>query len=531
MLNTACSPIHCDSEKYFKSGRRVEYIMTNNSRKTYENHEEKLLSNVHPLDWKNPEPEDKYDLVVIGAGSAGLVAAIGGARLGARTAIIEKGKLGGDCLNYGCVPSKLLIRSARAYHEATNAGHLGININSASIDFPAVMQRLENVRADISKNDSAERLQNEGVDVFFGEAHFTSEDSIEVEDLSLKFKRAIIATGAKARIPSLDGLEESGFLTNETIFDLQSLPETLMIMGGGPLGCELAQAFNRLGSQVYIVQRGSQFLKREDPDAAAIIAETFKKEGIKVLFSTETKKVTAAGAGRKSVTLSCNGEDSNILVDSILVAAGREPDLSSLTPESAGVEHDKRSGLIVDDHLRTTNPRIYAAGDICLKYKFTHTADASARIALQNALFGNLKKLSSLTIPWCTYTDPEVAHVGIYEKEAREKGLDFETIVLPMKDVDRPRLEGQENGMLKIVYQRKKGIILGATLVASNAGDMISEISVAIDSSLPLGKLANVIHPYPTQSEIFKKAADVYNGKRLTPFVKKLLNVWMRSRK
>ncbi|MBN1334141.1 MAG: FAD-dependent oxidoreductase, partial [Synergistales bacterium] len=366
-----------------------------------------------------------------------------------------------------------------------------------------------------------------GVDLFFGQARFSSPSSIMVGEQRIRFRKAIIATGAKAMIPQIEGLEEAGYLTNETIFNLQALPRRMMILGGGPLGCELAQAFRRLGSRVFILQRGDQFLKKEDPDAASIIARIFREEGIEVLFSSQLKKVVVE-KGIKMAHVVSGDEEKVFEIDQILVALGRIPEIESLDLESAEVENDRGKGVRVNDNLRSSNPRIFAAGDCCMPFKFTHMADASARIALQNALFGGRKKISSLNIPWCTYTDPEVAHVGMYEREASEKGLDFETVRIPLKEVDRALLDEEEEGFLKVLCKKGNGKILGATLVAGHAGEMLSELSVAMKAGLSLGRLSGVIHPYPTQAEIFRKAGDLHNSRKLNPFTKKILKTWMK---
>ena len=488
---------------------------------------EKLLFNVRPPGWIDPEPAKEYDLAVIGAGSAGLVAAIGAAKLGARTALIERNLLGGDCLNFGCVPSKLLIRSARSVHELERSADLGIRVSSYEVQFPRVMERLRRIRSRISEHDSAERLTREGVDVFLGHARFSSANSLILGDKRIRFRKALIATGARAMIPPVEGLDKAGYLTNETIFNIRELPRTLLILGGGPLGCELAQAFRRLGSRVMMIQRGDQFLKREDPDAAAIVEEVFREEGIETLFSSQLRKIESE-KGRKIAHISRGDEEIILQFDQILLALGRIPEISGLDLETAGVEYDNKTGILVNDNLQSSNPRVYAAGDSCLRYKFTHTADASARIVLQNALFGGRKKISALTIPWCTYTDPEVAHVGMYEKEAAEKGLDIETLKIPLSEVDRALLDGDERGFLKITYQKRNGKILGATLVAGHAGEMLSELSVAMEAGFSVGRLSSVIHPYPTQAEIFRKAGDIYNGRKLTPLIKRLLHTWMK---
>ncbi len=393
------------------------------------------------------------------------------------------------------------------------------------------MKRLREVRTRISKHDSAERIVKEGIDLYFGKGYFTSADSLAVGDKTLMFRRAIIASGATTFIPPIEGIDNCGYITNESIFNIQEIPATLMILGGGPLGCELALAFSRLGSRVTIIQRGHQFLPREDPDAADIVAEVFHKEGIEIMFNSQLKAIKVRD-GFKEALIETEGQGEHLCrVKEFLLATGRTPDLDGLGLEIAGVEYDKRKGIKVKDDLQTTNQRIYAAGDSCMKYKFTHTADASARIALQNALFAGRKKVSSLCIPWCTYVDPEVAHVGMYEKDAEEKGLNFDSIKVPLSEIDRAQLEGNARGFLKITFEKKYGKILGATLVADHAGDMICEIGNAIKAGLNMGKLAEIIHPYPTQTEIFKRAADIYNGKRLTPWVKRILKGWLWLRR
>lgn len=490
-------------------------------------HNYKLLSHVHPADWKNPAPADRYNLVVIGGGTAGLVTAAGAAGLGARVALVERALLGGDCLNVGCVPSKSIIRSSRVCAEIRDAHQFGIFIpQQAEADFPAVMERLRRIRAGISHHDSAQRFKSLGIDVFLGEARFSGQDTVEVGGNTLRFKRAVIATGARAVAPPIEGLHNAGFLTNETIFNLTELPKRLLVIGGGPIGCELAQAFSRLGSDVTIVEVGSQFLSREDPDAAAILAQSLKQDGINILLNTAVERVVKMGQ-EKLVTLTINGITETLMVDEVLVGVGRAPNVEGLNLEGVGVKFDKRRGVEVNDYLQTTNPRIYAAGDICSQYKFTHTADAAARIVIQNTLFKGRKKASALTIPWCTYTEPEIAHVGLYEHQAKEQSIVLDTYQISMSSVDRAIADGEEEGFVKIHVKKGTDQILGATIVARHAGEMISEITLAMIGKIGLGTIASVIHPYPTQAEAIKKAADAYNRTRLTPFVKRLFERWL----
>jgi pyruvate/2-oxoglutarate dehydrogenase complex dihydrolipoamide dehydrogenase (E3) component len=490
---------------------------------------QKLVSAVHPLDWKNPEPADSYDLVVIGAGTAGLVVAAGAAGLGVglKVALIEKHLMGGDCLNVGCVPSKCVIRSSRVVGEMRDAGKFGIHPPAQiDIDFPAVMERMRRIRAEISPNDSAQRFQKLGVDVFLGQGQFASSDTIAVDDKTLRFKKAVIATGARAAHPAIEGLAAAGFLTNETVFSLTQRPQRLAVIGGGPIGCELAQSFQRLGCEVTLFHKNDHILDREDADAAEIIQQAFLREGIQLLLSSELNRVETTPAG-KVIHFTRNGQASTIAVDEILVGAGRAPNVEGLGLEKVTVQYDKQQGVFVNDYLQTTNPKIYAAGDICMNWKFTHAADAAARIVIKNTLFSPFglgrSKLSSLVMPWTTYTVPEIAHVGLYKTEAQAKGIEVETIQIPLDTVDRAIADGETEGFVKIHHKKGSDQILGATIVANHAGEMISEVTTAIVNKLGLSKLSSVIHPYPTQAEAIKKAADAYRRTLLTPQTKALL--------
>ncbi|YAF94757.1 MAG: mercuric reductase [Nodularia sp. CChRGM 3473] len=490
---------------------------------------QKLVSYVHPPNWVNPQPADCYDLVVIGAGTAGLVVAAGaaGLDLGLKVALIEKHLMGGDCLNVGCVPSKTLIRSSRVVGELWNAPNLGINIpQQIDVDFPAVMARMRRVRAGISHHDSAERFQNLGVDVFLGSGRFASRNTVEVANKTLKFKKAVIATGARAVRPAISGIEAAGYLTNETVFSLTQRPERLAVIGGGPIGCELAQTFRRLGCEVVIFHRGSHLLNKEDADAAEIVQSVLIKEGIRLVLNCRLEEVATVTDG-KQLYFSANGHRDSVTVDEILAGAGRAPNVEGLNLDIVGVEYDQRRGVKVNDYLQTTNPQIYAAGDICMDWKFTHAADAAARIVIKNTLFSPFGlgryKLSSLVMPWVTYTDPEIAHVGMYEHEAQKLGISVSTIKIPFSSVDRAIADGEESGFLKIHHKKGSDEIVGATIVASHGGEIISEVTTAIVNKIGLSKLSGVIHPYPTQAEAIKKAADAYRRTLLTPRTKKLL--------
>lgn len=494
-------------------------------------HNRALGENVHPSGWKNPEPAPVYNLVVIGAGTAGLVTAAGAASLGARVALVERHLMGGDCLTVGCVPSKGVIRASRAVHDARHAKAFGvIGTAGISLDFAAAMERMRRIRAAISRHDSAERFSRElGVDLFFGSARFAGPDAIEVEGTRLRFRRAAVCTGARATVPPVPGLMEAGCLTNETVFSLTELPPRLAVIGAGPIGCELAQAFTRMGSRVTVIEAFDRILPREDPDAAAIIQDAMMREGTIVLLGARIASVSRRETG-KVLAVEEGGALHEVEVDEILVGAGRTPNVEGLNLEVAGIAWDPVTGVTVDDHLRTTNRRVFAAGDICSPYRFTHAADAMARIVIANALFGGRQKKSALVIPWCTYTDPEVAHVGMYEEQARTKRMEVTTLTVPLAQVDRALLDGEAEGFARVHLKKGTDRILGATIVARHAGEMIGELTLAMTAGLGLGAIGRTIHPYPTQAEAVRKLADAWNRTRLTPFVKKVLDTWLRWR-
>ncbi len=493
-------------------------------------HDRILLGNCHPPGWVNPTPSRKYNLVVLGGGTAGLVSAAGAAALGAKVALIERNLMGGDCLNVGCVPSKSLIRASRAWHEVLGGTRFGVSLaGEPKIDFAAVMARMRKLRADISEHDSVERFTKLGVEVFIDNGRFAGPNAIEVDGAKLQFDRAVIASGARAAVPTLPGLEESGFYTNETIFTLTELPRRMAVIGAGPMGCELAQSFQRFGSEVSFLTHGGEILPKEDRDAAAIVRRQMEEDGVRIVTGAELERVSATGSGQK-LNLSVGDRKAEIECDAILVCIGRTPNLENLGLEEAGVRYTAR-GVEVDARLRTTNPRIFAAGDICSRFKFTHAADAMARIVIANALFMARRKVTDLVIPWCTYTDPEIAHVGYYEKDARVAGFDVATITQPLHDVDRAILDGEDDGFARVHYDKKTAKILGGTIVARHAGEMIGELSLAITAKQSVGMLSSTIHPYPTQAEALRKIGDAYMRTRLTPMVKKVFAKWLAWRR
>lgn len=462
----------------------------------------------HAHERKLPYPNRTYDLVVIGGGTAGLVCAHGAAGLGARVALVERERLGGECLNDGCVPSKALLRSARAVREARGAAALGVRVGSPpSTDFPAVMARMRERRDRLAVHDSEERLRAAGVDVYFGTASFSDATGIDVvrgpdaaagPPHALRFRRAVVATGSRPVAPSIPGLAEAGFLTNETIFDLDALPARLFVIGAGPIGCEMAQAFALFGSEVSVAEVEGRPLPREDADASAIVRRQLEADGVR--FSLGATPASVRRDERSA----------------ILVAAGRAPNVEGLRLENAGVRYDAK-GLVVNDRMQTTNPRVFAAGDVASPFKFTHAADAAARIVVQNALFFGRRRASAVVIPWCTYTFPEVARVGEIGAPA---------ITVPLASVDRAVIDDATDGFVRVHHHR--GRIRGCTIVAPHAGDLIGHVAHVMRAGGTLGDLSSTVFPYPTYAEALRKAGDAWRRSRLTPAAAWLLRRYFR---
>jgi pyruvate/2-oxoglutarate dehydrogenase complex dihydrolipoamide dehydrogenase (E3) component len=494
-------------------------------------HERLRLERVRPPDWVNPKPPSRYNVVVLGAGTAGLVCAAGAAGLGARVALVERGLMGGDCLNTGCVPSKALLASARAVAEARRAPELGIRLDGPPrADFAAAMERMRRIRAEIAIQDSAARFRDLGVDVFLGEARFVARDAIGVGGARLRFARAVIATGGRPSVPPVPGLAEAGFLTSETVFDLTQLPRRLAILGAGPIGCELAQAFARFGAEVTLVEREGRVLPAEDPDVSDAIGEALRTDGVDLVLSAGLAAVERTASGRR---LSIDGPTGRgpVEVDELLVAVGRAPNAAGLGPEAAGIELDERGAPRVDDRLRTTNRRVYAAGDVVGGPQLTHLADAHARIVIRNALFPGSVKASALTVPWCTYTDPEVARVGHDARSAAAAGIEIRAFEERWDEVDRARLEGEEDGFARVLVGADGDEIVGATIVGRHAGESISLVTLAMREGIGLGDLAGLVHPYPTRAQALGRIADRYQRSRLGPRVRACLNRWMAWRR
>lgn len=493
-------------------------------------HNRVLVSHVHPTTWTNPVAASRYQLVVIGGGTAGLVSAAIAAGLGARVALVERHLLGGDCLNVGCVPSKAVLRAARAWHQArAAASEFGGPAAEGEGDFAAVMERLRRLRAGIAPVDGAPRFADLGVDVFFGDARFTATDCVEVAGQSLRFRRAIIATGARAALPPIPGLAESDPLTNETLFSLTARPARLGIIGAGPIGLEMAQSFARFGSTVTVFNADARAMPRDDADAAAVVDAALQRDGVVFHHSVNITGVSRTG-DVTVVDATAGGRTHRVECDALLVAAGRTPNIDALGLDVAGIASSKR-GVAVNDRFRTSNPRVFAIGDVASPFQFTHAADAQARLAVPNALFFGIGggRASSLVIPWTTYTSPEVAHVGATAADLETRGTPFETITMPMHDNDRAILEGDTAGFFRVHHVPGADRILGATLVCEGAGDMIGEVVSAMRRGDGVRSFSGTIRPYPTRAAIFGRAADQFNRGRLTPTAKRIFGAFFRA--
>ncbi|MEZ5427671.1 MAG: FAD-dependent oxidoreductase [Pyrinomonadaceae bacterium] len=455
---------------------------------------------------------ETYDLIVIGGGSAGLVAAGGAGILGARVALVEKNKLGGDCLYTGCVPSKTLIRSARFASDARSAGDFGFRISDFGFrddSFASVTDRVQEVIGVIEEHDAPEVFEEMGAEVVFGSPRFVSKNEIEVtlqnsgEKRLLRSKRFCISTGSSPFVPPIEGIEGAGYITNEEIFHLRNLPEKLIVLGGGAIGCEMGQAFQRFGSQVTIIEMQERILSVEDEEVSAFMEEVFRREGVRIMTRTKAVSFSKNGDGKKIVSVEkADGSLGEIEADEILVAVGRRANTDGLGLEKAGVELEKGK-IKTDEYLRTTNKQIYAAGDVSGRFQFTHTADYEAQIVLNNCfLFWPLmKKADYSVVPWTTFTEPEVARVGLTEKEAVEKfGQAVKIYKVPFSHNDRAQAEGAPGGFAKLVLKGKR--ILGVTLVGIHVGELLSEFSVAMKLGLSIEDLNKAIHVYPTLAKI-----------------------------
>jgi pyruvate/2-oxoglutarate dehydrogenase complex dihydrolipoamide dehydrogenase (E3) component len=484
--------------------------------------------------------KDAYDFIVIGGGSAGLVAAGGAATLGAKVALIEKNLLGGDCLYTGCVPSKTLIKSARFANQLKRAGSFGFEISGFKFQndsFASVTNRVRNVIEIIEQHDAPEVFEKMGVGVIFGSPRFINANEIEValknsgETRKLKAKRFCIATGSRPSLPPVEGLKETGFLTNEEIFHLKDLPERLIVLGGGAIGLELGQSFQRFGAKVTIVEMAERILFKEDEEISALMTRILKNEGLEILTGTKAVRAKKGAAGAKVLIVEKDGEKFEIEADEILVAAGRQPNTDGLELEKAGVKFDKKQ-IFTDEYLRTSQKHIFAAGDVTAHFQFTHMADYEAQIVIQNAFapFPFKKKTDFRVVPWATFTEPEIARVGLTEIEAREKSGDqIKVYKVAFADNDRAQAESETEGFAKIVAHKNR--IVGAHLAGAHAGEIIHEFVWAMRENLKVSELNKIIRVYPTLAKITQAVGTEATLETLkSPFVRRwfarYLKIW-----
>lgn len=489
------------------------------------------MSEVNPLRYKKPKSFD-YNVMVIGAGSAGLVSSYIAAAVKAKVALVEKHKMGGDCLNTGCVPSKALIRSAKMLSYARRAKDFGFKDASVDYDFSEVMDRVQSVIKQVEPHDSVERYTELGVECITGEAKIIDPYRIQVGDKLYSTRSIIIATGARPFVPPIPGVEKVGYLTSDNIWELRTLPKRLVVLGGGPIGSEMTQCFSRLGSEVYQIEMLPQILIREDQEVSDIVTERFKEDGVHVMTDHKAKEFLVEN-GEKVLVCEYQGNDVRISFDEVLVAVGRKPNTTGFGLEELGIETVRPGVIKSDPFLRTKYPNIYVCGDVAGPYQFTHTAGHQAWYAAVNALFSPYKKFKAdySVIPWCTFTDPEVARVGLNEKEAKENNIPYEVTTYGIDDLDRAIADSEDHGFVKVLTVPGKDRILGVTIVGTHAGDLISEYVLAMKHNLGLNKILGTIHIYPTLAEANKYAAGNWRKdhvpKKLMAFLEKF-HAWRR---
>jgi len=487
----------------------IDVLKTNLSSLEYPGaeHDHNWRQLVFPKNHQNPNPKTQYHLVVIGAGPAGLITAIAAAGLGAKVALVEQKGMGGDCLNVGCVPSKALLEFTQ---------------RASSPNFDDAFTWLRQVRESIAKTDSVARYLAHGVDVFLGSGKFVDGQTVQVGEHRLVTRRTVVATGSRPTLPQIPGLAESNPLTNESLFDLLEAPDRLAVLGAGAVGCELAQALARLGIEINLFETANTILPMEHAKASASIADALIAINVKLHTKSQVTEIKQTGSHVTVFTAK-----TRTTVDRVLVAAGRQANIENLCLEAAGVK--LRNGLIsVDSKLRTTNSNVFAAGDVCSLLKYTHNADAHARIVVQNALFIPTATTTKLVIPHCTYTDPEVARIGLTREELQNQKTPYDVYHIELGELDRSQTEGDKEGFVEVLTSKGKDKILGATIVARDAGEQITPICVAMANGLGLRALGKAIIPYPTRGEYVGRLADAYNRKRITPAVKRFMKTWFQ---
>ncbi len=469
-----------------------------------------------------------YDIAILGAGSAGLVVAAGSAALGAKVLLIENDLMGGDCLNYGCVPSKSFLHAAHLAGRMKSADKYGVFAENQTADVSRLMAYVKSVVDGIAPHDSVERFESLGVDVRLGNASFADSHTLVLNGEKLSAKSIVIATGSTAFVADIGGLAGLPYYTNHNIFKMEKLPKSLAVLGGGPIGLELGQGFSNLGVKVHIIDRNERLFNKDEPEVFSVMENSLKADGVKLYLGSSVEKIEKTELG---VKIHCKKDDESFTVKAqeLLVSMGRVPNSKNLGLEKVGVKLNRHGYVQTDDRLQTSVKNIYACGDITGPYQFTHSAGYQAGVVVQNALFGLSAKASYSNIAWCTYTSPEVAHVGVLEKEAVEKGLQIETIFISMGENDRARAEEDTDGFLKLILD-KKGTVIGATMVAEHAGELISTAALAVSARQNISVFNSVMLPYPTKAEIYKKAASEYRKKHVTPWQKNLLKFLIHRR-
>jgi len=471
-----------------------------------------------------------YDMGVIGGGAAGLTVAAGAARLGVKTLLVEKeGRLGGDCLHYGCVPSKTLIRTASVYHYMKNAARFGLPaMDVPAVNYRDIASRISSVIETIQRHDSPERFEDLGVKVEFGIPFFRDEHSIELNGRTVSARKWVIATGSSPSVPPIDGIKDTTYLTNRDIFSLEDLPRSMIVLGGGPIAIEMAQAFSRLGTDVTVVQRSGQILSREDADMAETVMRVLETEGVKFILNARIESVKDVG-GEREVRVTAGGEETVIRAGALFVAMGRRANVDGLALENAGIESGPK-GLRVDRRLRTTCRHIYAAGDVTGENQFTHAAGYEGGVVIANAVFHLPRRVNYSMLPWCIYTEPELASIGFNEKRAKESGLEYTVWTEEFRTNDRALAEEMGEGRIKLLLDRKERPV-GVQIVGLHAGELLSEWVAALNGRVRISTLAAAVHPYPTLAEINKKVAGtVMSGKLFSPKVRRLLRLFFRYR-
>ena len=462
-----------------------------------------------------------YHIIVIGAGSAGLTVASGASGLGAKVALIENHKMGGDCLNYGCVPSKAFLRTAHLAKDITNSTEFALDAKLGEVDLKKVMLRVKRVIAEIEPHDSKERFEGLGVKVFLGGPEVIDNHTVKINDQQITGKKLVFATGSTARVPAIPGLENVNYLTNQTIFDLEKLPDHLVIIGGGPIGLELGQGFRHLGSKVTIIDQNHHLFPKDDPEVWDVMKKVFVKDGVELCLECKVKSISGKD-DLKSVIVEMNGEDKMISGDALLVSAGRIPNTKGLNLEKIGVKTNNRGYIQTDKKMQTSVKNIFAAGDVTGPFQFTHMAGYQAGKVVPNAILGFGGKSSYTMIPWTTYTKPEVAHIGYTQPWAEQLGIYKESMTFPLEEIDRAKADNDRDGFLKLILG-KKGKIIGATLVGEKAGEMIPLASLAIAKGMKASAFASFIFSYPTQAEIFQRISFNYLKRSFKDWMKKLI--------